>query len=295
MNYINQAPKEFNAQSVAFRKLHGNVNALVQVGSPWSAQPKYDGVHIMVHTEGEGYARTRTGEEVLSVPHIIEQAKAQAGPGQVLFCEAYLFGAHPKAINGTVRRKTPQPNLLAIVYDVVPQTCFDEGYDPTPYRERLRKLQGFFGPNIIPVPTMHNLPDDMTAQEYAVSLTKMPDAYDGAILRDVTAPWRRGAAKNGEVIKVKPSLTLDLLVVSSYAEHRDTKLGGYLTVSYNGVPSDVGSGLTQTMLREIMEYEDRYVGQVAEVECLGVNPSGKLREPRLKGFRFDTKPEELKG
>ena len=294
MNYINQAPKEFNAQSAAFRKLHGNVNALVQVGNPWSAQPKYDGVHIMVHTDGEGYARTRTGEEVLSVPHIIEQAKAQAGPGQVLFCEAYLFGEHHKAINGTVRRKSPQPNLLAIVYDVVPQTCFDEGYDPTPYRERFRKLQTFYGPNIIPVPSMRILPDGMTAQEYALALTKMPDAYDGAILRDVTAPWRRGASKNGEVIKVKPSLTLDLQVVGSYAEHRDTKLGGYLTVSYNGMLSDVGSGLTQAMLREIMEHEDRYVGQVAEVECLGVNPSGKLREPRLKGFRFDTKPEELK-
>lgn len=293
MNYINQAPKEFNAQSAAFRKLHDNVNSLVYDGSPWLVQPKYDGVHIMVHTEGDGYARTRTGEEVLSVPHIIEQAKAQVGPGQVLFCEAYLFSERHKAINGTVRRKAPQPNLLAIVYDIVPQTCFDEGFDPTPYSERFRVLQPIWCPNIMSVP-MHNLPDDMTAQEYALALTKLPDAYDGAILRDVTAPWRRGAAKNGEVIKVKPSLTLDLQVVSSYAEHRDTKLGGYLTVSYNGVPSDVGSGLTQAMLREIMEHEDRYVGQVVEVEYLGVNPSGKLREPRFKGFRFDTKPEELK-
>lgn len=294
MNYINQAPKEFNAQSAAFRKRHSNVNSLVYAGNPWTVQPKYDGVHIMVHTEGEGYARTRTGEEVLSVPHIIEQAKAQAGPGQVLFCEAYLFGEHHKAINGTVRRKSPQPNLLAIVYDVVPQTFFDEGYDPTPYRERFRKLQTFYDLNIIPVPSMRILPDGMTVQEYAVALTKLPDAYDGAILRDVTAPWQRGAAKNGEVIKVKPILTLDLQVVGSYAEPRDTKLGGYLTVSYNGVPSDVGSGLTQAMLREIMEYEGRYVGQVAEVECLGVNPSGKLREPRFKGFRFDTVHEELK-
>lgn len=293
MNYINQAPKEFNAQSAVFRKLYGNVNSLVYDGSPWLVQPKYDGVHIMVHTEGDGYARTRTGEAVLSVPHIIEQAKAQVGPGQVLFCESYLFGEHHKAVNGMVRRKTPQPNLLAIVYDIVPQTCFDEGFDPTPYSERFRVLQPIWCPNIMPVP-MHNLPDGVTVQEYALALTKLPDAYDGAIIRDVTARWRRGAAKYGEVIKVKPSLTLDLQVVGSYADNRDTKLGGYLTVSYNGVPSDVGSGLTQAMLREIMEYEDRYVGQVAEVECLGVNPSGKLREPRFKGFRFDTVHEELK-
>ena len=291
MNYINQAPKEFNAQSAVFRKRHGNVNSLVYDGSPWLVQPKYDGVHIMVHTEG--YARTRTGEEVLSVPHIIEQAKAQVGPGQVLFCEAYLFDEHHKTINGTVRRNTPQPDLLAIVYDIVPQTCFDEGFDPTPYSERFQVLQSIWCPNIISVP-MHNLPDGRTAQEYAVALTKLPDAYDGAIIRDVTAPWRRGVAKNGEVIKVKPSLTLDLQVVYGYAEHRDTKLGGYLTVSYNGVLSNVGSGLTQAMLREIMEYEDRFVGQVAEIECLGITPDGKLREPRFKGFRFDTVPEELK-
>lgn len=292
MKYINQAPKEFNAQSAAFRKLHGNVNALVQEGKSWVVQPKYDGVHLMVHTDG--YARTRTGEEVLSVPHIVENAKNLFGPGHVLFCEAYMFGKPHKTINGMVRRKTQQPDLLAIVYDVVSQECFDEGYDPTPYRERFQKLHGMYAPSVIPMPVLHYLPDGMTVQEYAVSLTRLPDAYDGAILRDVTAPWRRGAARNGEVIKVKPNLTLDLLVVGGYAERRSTKLGGYLTVSYNGVYSDVGSGLTQTMLQEMLENKDRYVGQVVEVECLEVNPNGRIREPRFKGFRFDAVPEELK-
>ena len=292
MKYINQAPKEFNAQSAAFRKLHGNVNALVQEGKPWVVQPKYDGVHLMVHTDG--YARTRTGEEVLSVPHIVENAKRLFGPGQVLFCEAYLFGKPHKTINGMVRRKTQQPDLRAIVYDIVPQECFDEGYDPTPYRERFQKLQGLYAPCVIPLPVLHWLTDDMTVEEYAVSLTKLTDAYDGAILRDVTAPWRRGAARNGEVIKVKPSLTLDLRVVGAYAERRDTKLGGYLTVTYNGVLTDVGSGLTQEMLQHILENEHCYTGLVVEIECMKANPNGRLREPRFKGFRFDAVPEELK-
>ena len=294
MNYINQAPKEFNAQSAAFRKRHGNVNTLNYAGSPWVTQPKYDGVHIMVHTEGEGYARTRTGEEVLSVPHIIEQAKEKAGPGQVLFCEAYLFGEHHKTINGMLRRKTPQPKLLAMVYDVVPQECFDEGYDPTPYRERFRKLQPFYSPSILTVPSMRILPDGMTVQEYALALTKLPDAYDGAILRDVTAPWRRGAAKEGEVIKVKPSLSLDLLVTGHKVEHKPTKLGGYITVTYNGVESNVGSGLTQDILQALTQGV-KATGRIAEVECMGITPSGKLREPRFKSFRYDTEQEEMKG
>ena len=293
MNYINQAPKDFAQQSAAFRKKFASTDELMDDGR-WIIQPKYDGVHVMIHTEGEGYARTRTGEAVLSVPHLIKEAIKSFGPGFVLFCEAYMHGQEHAAINGAVRRKSPQPDLIGIVYDIVTQARFDWGCDPNPYEERLSYINtALRGGSLEPVKCIEEQPNDTTVMQFAEGMVAS-GTFDGIILRDLNATWKRGAAKDGEVIKVKPILTLDLLVVYGYAEQRDTKLGGYLTVSYNGVLSDVGSGLTQDMLREIMEYEDRYVGQVAEVECLGVNPSGKLREPRFKGFRFDTVHEELK-
>lgn len=294
MKYINQAPKELKAQSAAFKEKWKNHDHLVYHG--WITQPKFDGVHIMIHTDG--YVRTRTGEEVLSVPHLLEQAREAFGPGQVLFCEAYKFGTPHKDINGAARRQYAQPDLIGVVYDVVTQAEFDVGNCPHPYWQRydFAAINVLYAPGLITAPECQYEGDgpvnvDKLALEYK---SNPKDAYDGLILRDATAPWRRGAAKEGEVIKVKPVLSLDLNVVGQSVEVKPTKLGGNITVEYNGVNTDVGSGLTQDILKRMYRDSTLTVGRIAEIECLGITPDGKLREPRFKGFRFDTVNEELK-
>lgn len=293
MNYINQAPKDFAQQSAAFRKLFSSTDELLDIGR-WIIQPKYDGVHVMIHTEGEGYARTRTGEAVLSVPHLIQEAIKSFGPGFVVFCEAYMHDQEHATINGAVRRKSPQPDLIGIVYDIVTQSGFDWGCDPNPYEERLSYINtALRGGSLEAVKFTAFLPTGMTVMEYAKD-TVASGTFDGIILRDLDAPWRRGAAKEGEVIKVKPILSLDLLVTGHKVEHKPTKLGGYITVTYKGVESNVGSGLTQDILQALTQGV-KAAGRIAEVECMGITPYGKLREPRFKSFRYDTEQEEMKG
>lgn len=293
MNYINQAPKDFAQQSASFRKRFTSIDALWEDGN-WVAQPKYDGVHVMIHTEGEGYARTRTGEAVLSVPHLIEEAVHAFGPGFVVFCEAYMHGQEHSVINGAVRRKSPQPELIGIVYDVVTQAGFDRGRDPHPYKERLSYINTApLGWRLEPVKCIEELPNDTTVMQFAEDMVAS-GTFDGIILRDWDAPWKRGAAKKGEVIKVKPIMSLDLLVTGHNVEHKPTKLGGYITVTYHGVESNVGSGLTQDILQALTQGV-KAAGRIAEVECMGITPYGKLREPRFKSFRYDTEQEEMKG
>lgn len=291
MKYINQAPKELKAQSAAFKKKWTSHDQLVYHG--WIIQPKFDGVHVMIHTDG--YVRTRTGEEVLSVPHLLEQAQQSFGPGHVLFCEAYKFGTPHKDINGAVRRQYPQPDLIGIVYDTVTQEEFDAGASPLLYWQRFdHAALCVHGAPSLMVPPEYQFEGDDSVDKLALEYKNHPvDAYDGLILRDATAPWAAGAAKEGEVIKVKPSLSLDLLVVGHRVEIKPTKLGGAITVVYNGVESDVGSGLTQSILGALTQGA-KAAGRIAEVECLGITPDGKLREPRFKGFRFDTVSEEMK-
>lgn len=310
MRYVNQAPKELKAQSAKFKKKWATLEDLANHG--WWVQPKYDGVHAMIHTGSEaepaGKALSRTGEAYLSIDHIVKACQRAFGHGWVVFVEVWMIGLTHAEINGAARRHTEQQQLSAVVFDAVPQVAFDAGVYDDPYHDRFDLCAESVAPFLDLAVPAFVFPEDQvftagsinrSAQAYKDSKLA---AYDGLILRDPKASWFAGAAKEGEVIKVKPVLSLDLVVVGQHAEHRATKLGGYLTVTYNGVKSDVGSGLTQSMLSAILgtmpgewPFASRsYVGSIAEIECLGLTPDGKLREPRFKGFRTDTAREEEK-
>lgn len=196
----------------------------------------------------------------------------------------------------------PDTGLIGVVYDTVTQEEFDAGASPLLYWQRFdHAALCVHGAPSLMVPPEYQFEgeDSVDVDKLALEYKNHPvDAYDGLILRDASAPWAAGAAKEGEVIKVKPSLSMDLEVVGEYVVKQPTKLGGALTVTYNGVESDVGSGMTQALLKEIAAAQlagaSAHRGKIAEVECLGITPDGKLREPRFKGFRFDTVSEEMK-
>ena len=286
----NQAPKEFAAQAAAFKKKHTDVDNLTgHIG-----QPKYDGVFCFIHTDTME-ARSRTGEAFLSVPHLIAECARCFGPGWVVFMELYQFNTLHKDINGAARRQRPQNQLIGMVFDAVPVFRFKQKLDPTPYHQRLTDLSSRIENSTLLHQVMQfSIAECKWTEVALVYKNDTFNAYDGLIIRDPNGEWAPGAAKHGEVIKVKPSLSLDLVVVGHQVEQRATKLGGYFTVEYNGVRSDVGSGLTQAMLQGLT-LGAHHVGKVVEVECMGITPDGKLREPRFKGFRFDTVAEEHKG
>lgn len=287
----NQAPKEFAAQCAAFKKQWGSVDNLPT--GRWKMQPKYDGVLGIINTTACA-AYTRQNEQMHSVQHLVAEALRCFGAGWIVFMEVYRWDAKHHVINGQARKHSNQPELCGVVFDAIPLARYERGYDADPYWKRLDNLVlklSYEGNKLLPVDewVSDKPPTEVARELRAVEKFDL----DGLILRDWDAPWSSGAAKNGEVIKVKPVLSLDLEVVSCHVEKRATKLGGYFTVAYNGVQSDVGAGLTQALLQGWLL--GRYdIGKIIEVECLGITPDGKLREPRFKSCRFDAKQEELK-
>lgn len=294
--YLNQCPKEFADQSAAFKKAHpGGIDSLVQ--GRWWVQPKFDGCHIIIDTT-TGVATSRTGERVRSMDAQVAGVCRRIGKGFVVFGEAYQLGTTFSKISGDFRRHSASPDLCIVAFDMVSAEAFRCGHSAAHYRHRFNMLQHMLNLPRLDVPRMQSSPPEdkiLTAYTlhctedvigWALHLKDVVGGYDGIILRDPDAGWEAGDSKNGEVIKVKPVLSLDLRVDSQKVEQRATKLGGYITVSYKGVQSDVGSGLTQAMLHD-MQGRVSFVDRIAEIECMGVTPDGKLREPRFKGWRFD--------
>ena len=289
-NYIIQKATDFDSQVSAYKKMH-TLDELAQ--NSHIGQRKYDGCHMVVHTElpaHAGYAQSRTGELVKSCDHIVQACNSQFGVGWVLFGEVWKANTSFPEISGAFRRHAPQPDLVFVVYDIVSYHAFEDGYDPVPYTDRLKhiclNMRKLGLPNSPLVEVAYYPPGTYMPQQLANQLVA-EGGYDGLIMRNLNAPWSKGVAKNGELIKVKPVLSFDLRVTGvEEGEGKMAGMAGNLVLEYNGKDVRAG-GLDYDTRRAWLADPSSIIGHIVEVECIGITEDGSLREPRIKGVRYD--------
>jgi DNA ligase-1 len=281
MSEIIQKATDWDKQSAAFKKRHGNVDNL---RNHWW-QPKYDGVHVIIDTTSKR-CFSRENKDYLSIGHIAEQLQRACGTGLVFQGEIWVRDTPFKDISGAARRHAAQPHLGVVLYDVHHDYDFRAGRSGCPYMERyanlhdqLAKLSG--NPKIIAVqshPLDSITPPSLIAREYVLR-----GGYDGIVLRDPDSRWVAGPVREGELIKVKPGDTLDLRVTAVHTEAGEKTGRAVYTVdvTFKGVTTTIGSGMPHKA------HEVPKVGQIIEVECMCVNPNFTLREPRFKAIRYD--------
>ena len=276
MGYLCQAPKEYQDQSAKWKKDHP-FDTLMDSGN-YIAMCKYDGCCCIVDTT-TGTATSRTGEPAVSMETIAKSIAERMGPGFKVYGEAYRDGWDFHKVSGEFRRREVSQELQLIVWDIV-----QAGDEEAPFNFRMTKYTAMYGlPRVSRAARIMSVSSVDDAKKMAAELQDL-GGFDGVILRDVTAPWAPGAAKNGEVIKIKPRLSLDLRCVGYFpGKGKHAGVAGGIIVKYKGVESSVGTGFSDDMRARI----PWFVHSIAEIECLGVTPDGKLREPSFKGWRFD--------
>lgn len=114
--------------------------------------------------------------------------------------------------------------------------------------------------------------------------------YDGIILRDENGPWIQGA-RDQHVVKVKPFITRDLIVVDvEEGKGKYKGMLGNLIVEYKGKRMGL-SGMSDAERREWWNNPATIIGQIVEVKAMSESVKGVLREPRFKGIRYDTEAD----
>lgn len=308
MAYIYQAPKDFDEQSAKVKAKYGDIAGMLNSGE-YDLQLKYDGVFSVTHTSSAS-AETRQQKAQPSAAKLAQTISKIFGTGNLVFKELWNKELTHKQINGMSRRGEVQP-LQARIFDMINANEFANGICRVPYLQRYYNLQRKLEQAsceelqiaaVVADQATYKTEKDLIDLALMTQRQTEFGAFDGLILRKRDALWRPGASKDGAVVKIKPVDTLDLKITAQHAEERATKLGGFVTVTYDGVTTDVGGGLTQEDLRGILLWNsgDRspaaknFVGKIGEISYLEITEAGRLREPRIARIRHDALPEEEK-
>jgi ATP-dependent DNA ligase len=277
---------EFDKCSAKFKK-ENTILGLIDKG--WWVQPKYDGCFGMAVIRREGISQmlSRTGEDYTpSCLHILEELKSAAKNNGYALADFVVLGEvwHPDMqfpnISGTFR-KNQRSQLHFISNDLLhpwlnTTTCYEERF------ANLKRLLPTLSGGGFCVHVTENFFECEDPQGLATKLVEY-GGYDGVIMRDPGAGYKIGLAKEGQIIKVKPTKSLDLRVTAVNVSCGEKTGRNVYTIAvlYKGVYTTVGSGVPHKI------HELPFVRDIVEVECLGITEDGKLREPRYKGIRTD--------
>ncbi|ASZ72026.1 ATP-dependent DNA ligase [Xanthomonas phage phi Xc10] len=293
-----------------------------QLRTEYIAQPKYDGCNMVaikrghwVPTVNKGLHAikvgdvqmqpvdrgvvdlfSRTSEQVVSAHHI-ENALASAPffPVGVYFGEYWHPTIDQPTVSGMFRKKdgTQYTEPMFVVFDYVTLEEWEQGYSDLVYQERVSRLPSMghaIAEGTAPVfyaESQGFLIDQELGSMEAAKLLCEGGAYDGLILRKPSGKWVKGdKGTNGEVVKIKPTLTLDLRVVKinmATGEKTGRDVWTVVVDLGDGKTQEVGSGVPHDSAALPVE------GDIVEIEAMSFSKYGLLREPRYKGIRHDKK------
>jgi DNA ligase-1 len=297
--------------------------ALARTG-PAAVEWKLDGARVQVHRSGRDVAVfTRSLDEVTDrLPEVVEAALELDADPLVLDGEAIALRRdgrpQPFQVTGSrfgsrtavddLRRTTP---LTPFIFDVL----HAEGEDllDLPGSERHQRLAALL-PERLRVPRQAAGSPEEAASFQADALAR---GHEGVVVKSLAAPYAAGRRGAGW-IKVKPRITLDLVVLA--AEWGHGRRQGWLSNLHLGARADDGSGfvmlgktfkgLTDEMLawqtERLLQLETRREGiavyvhpeLVVEIAFDGVQTSPRypggvaLRFARVLRYRDDKSADE---
>lgn len=288
---------ELSKTSAAFRQKYPDLRALVDAG--WKAYRKYDGCMgiAVLDAAGPKGMFSRTGKPVGSCGHILAALHrrmrdywAVGGLTVAIIGEVWEPGVPFPTISGKFRASRASPELRFVMFDYANAHGKEPPHvsgHPIPYWERYLGLGRLAGelPLCLAEPVSigpHEDPETVARQYVAAG------GYDGLVLRDPDARYTVGLCTQGQIVKIKPLLSLDLRIdqIKSEPGAKTGRAVHTIRVSYRGVDTWVGAGVPHD--RTLFG-----VGDIVQIDSLGLTADGKLREPRYITVRFDKEfPDE---
>jgi len=268
-------------------------------------QAKVDGAHVTFHLRGGkgvkifSYRPTERATGVLEHTHKVpgfRELKAPPGlAGTVLRGE--LYGAEKETgrslpaeqtgglLNATVWRSRERQQELGaelkpVIFDVVRYK--GRPMEDAPYAEKLKVLQEVQRK----VPRLQIPPMATTPAEKSTLLSRIQSGEE-PITSEGIVSWRLDQSRPTKA-KFRPDVDAEIVGFTGGKGKHEGRIGA-LQVRLPGkdAVTNVGTGLSDDLRRQIAENPDAFVGRTAKVRTQQVFPSGKLRAPSFAGFHLE--------
>jgi len=233
--------------------------------------PKVDGVRGYFYP-GQDELVSRTGKPIRGMGHIVTDLWHM---DHVVDMELSVPGKEFNEVSGIVRNHNYTPEVKAYVIDIV---------TPGPISERL-KLRPPETSNIICLPNYR-----VKSLNYFWDLHKrfMELGYEGSVIKTFGHEYRNN--RSYDWMREVPIKSEDCICLGVY-EGKGKMMGiaGGIYIDFMGIECKCGTmkGLNYNDRKELLINADYYTGHMCEIQYKNLQPSGKPRQPRFKGWRWD--------
>lgn len=270
-------------------------------------EPKLDGVRVLTIVNYENRTVTqysRNGKVLENFTHITDAIAEHIDLiGRSVVLDGEMVSTSFQELMKQVHRKSDvaAEDARLMLFDIVPLSEFRKGKSVLGQRRRsnlLRSMKEVFGKmgNIDVIPQLEVNLDEFAGQIQFKQYNKdiIEQGFEGILVKDPDAVYV--AKRDTAWLKIKPSLTVDLTVISveeGTGKNQD-KLGALVCEGWDQdrfIRVNVGSGLTDDQRNELWENRNDVIGQIVEIKADAVTKSQdsdkeySLRFPRFERFR----------
>jgi ATP-dependent DNA ligase len=272
------------------------IKILDKVTYPVRVEPKLDGLRcIAVKKDGEVTFFTRNGTRLETLPRIQKVLEDAKYDNVVLDGEAMGDDWNESASVLMSRKdKKDDGNIFYNVFDAMPLADWVAQESTMTYADRCKlaletvlatvEFEGKACVRLVPHITAQN--EDQLKTFFAKC---MNEGYEGVMLKRMDTAYEWDRSKN--ILKLKPCVTYEGIVVGSYEGRRGTKregqFGGFYVLLPNKVITRCGGGFNDALRAQIqLETPASWNGTIVECEAQpdpltkdGLTVDGKMRFP----------------
>lgn len=274
------------------------IKILEPVTYPVRVEPKLDGLRcIAVKKDGDVTFYTRNGTILETLPKIKAALEKLEFNNVVLDGEAMGEDWNQSAsVLMSSKTHKDDSGIVYNVFDAIPLKDWVAQSTSLTYSYRTAMIEVFLkDAGDVPIRQVPHIMAQDEAELKAYFAKCMDEGYEGVMLKTMDTFYEFKRSEN--ILKLKPCVTYEGVIVGHYEGRRGTKreglFGGFEIVLPNGVVTRLGGGFTDLLKAEIqLDGPDTYLQQVVEIEAQpdpmtkdGLTVDGKARFPVFMRFR----------